>query len=186
MSKPDVKIARIDDKMFKRGLKEADNEIRQWAKDNIEGKSFPNKDTGWDIAVTGKGIGKVLSGKRVAIFNHIKAVRAIPELIENAILTETRPDRNNDPNIKNIHIFHAPVEVGNNFYRVKLTIKETKHGKLFYDHSLTEIKKPATTHARTDDTFSGSAPHARQQAHTVSIKDLLKDVKTSGESGQTH
>ncbi len=181
MSKPDVKVTRLDDKVFRGGLKEADRDVRNWVKDNkIVGKYFVNKDTGWDIAITANGIDKVLSGKRAAIFNHVKAIRAIPELIENAVLGETRPDRNNDPNIKNIHIFYAPLEVGKHLYRVKMTVKETNDGKLFYDHNLTEIEKPATSYlAHMDDTISGSAPHMGQRASTISVTYLLKDVKTS-------
>ncbi|MBF0553276.1 MAG: hypothetical protein HQK96_01820 [Nitrospirae bacterium] len=94
---------------------------REWTKKNIEGKSFTNKDTGWDVAITGKGIRKVLSGNKEDALNHIEAVRAIPELLENAVLTETHPDKNNDPNIKNIHRLYASIEINDKLYGVKLT-----------------------------------------------------------------
>ncbi|MCG6552000.1 MAG: hypothetical protein L7F77_06705 [Candidatus Magnetominusculus sp. LBB02] len=59
-------------------------------------------------------------------------------------------------------------------------MKETNEGKRYYDHSLTEMEKPAAGRAlHTGDTFSGSAPRMEQQARTISVKDLLKDVKTS-------
>ncbi|MEO5360136.1 MAG: hypothetical protein H7843_06765 [Nitrospirota bacterium] len=43
----------------------------------------------------------------------------------------------------------------------------------------TEIEKPAVgTDLRKEDASSGSASHPVQQAHTINIKDLLKDIKT--------
>ncbi|MBF0517610.1 MAG: hypothetical protein HQK97_10950, partial [Nitrospirae bacterium] len=179
-SKPDVKVARLDDRMFSPALWKARIDAKKWAKENIQGKSPINKDTGWKIDITGNGIDKALSGERQAPIDHIEAVRAIPELIENSVLAETRPDRNNDPHIKNIHIFYAPLEMGGKLYRAKLTIKERNDGKRFYDHSLIEMEKPAAgTDLRAEDTFTGSASRPMQQARSISVKDLLKDVKTS-------
>nr|ADI87663.1 hypothetical protein LW1_0110 [uncultured Nitrospirae bacterium MY2-1F] len=125
------------------------------------------------------GIDKAVSGDRLNPTEHLEAVRVIPTLIENAVKIESRPDRSNDPHIKNIHIFYALLEIDNKLYRTKLTIKEANNGRRFYDHGLTEIEKPAAgTDLRKEDASSGSASHPVQQAHTLSVKDLLKDVKT--------
>lgn len=111
MSNPDVKVTRLDDRMFGDSVWEAKDKAKEWAGNNIQGKSFVNKDTGWDIDVSRKGIGESLSKARFAPIAHIEAIRAIPDLIENAVLAETRPDRDNNPDIKNIHRFYAPLEL---------------------------------------------------------------------------
>lgn len=174
---PDMKITILDDKMFGDQLWSARKAARQWAKMNLQGRSPINKDTGWKIDITGKGIDEVLSKTRLAPLDHIEAIRAIPELIENAILAETRPDRDDDPHIKNIHIFYAPLEIDSKLYRAKLTVKELEDGKRFYDHSLTELEKPTGSWA--EDTLTGSASRPPQQAYVISIKDFLNNVKTS-------
>lgn len=175
-----MKVTRLDDMIFGNEIWKSRIDVKKWAKENLQGRSPVNKDTGWKIDITGNGIDKALSGERQSPIDHIEAIRAIPDLIENAVKSETRPDRDNDPHIKNIHIFYAPLEIDNKLYRAKLTIKERNNGKRFYDHSLTKIEKPAAgTDLRAEDTFSGSASRPVQQAHTLSVKDLLYDVKTS-------
>ncbi|WP_420267037.1 hypothetical protein [Candidatus Magnetominusculus dajiuhuensis] len=175
-----MKVTKLDGKMFGDEIWEARKKAYKWAGENIQGKSLVNKDTGWGIDITGKGIKKVLSGERLVPIDHIETVRAIPEMIENAVKVESRPDRDNNPHIKNIHIFCAPLEIDNRLYRVTLTVKETKYGRRYYDHRLTEIEKPAAGRAlHTGDTLSGSASRMEQQAYTASLEDLLKNVKTS-------
>ncbi|MBF0456750.1 MAG: hypothetical protein HQK99_02525 [Nitrospirae bacterium] len=91
MSKPDVKITRLDGRMFGDELWKARDEAEDWAKENLQGKSFVNKDTGWGIDIANKGIKKIRSGDRLTPLDHLEAVRAIPDLIKNAVLDETRP-----------------------------------------------------------------------------------------------
>ncbi|MBF0517484.1 MAG: hypothetical protein HQK97_10290 [Nitrospirae bacterium] len=166
--------------MFSDEAWKARKEAGTWDKINLQGKSPINKDTAWRIDITGKSVKKVLSGKRLTPGDHIKAVRAIPEMIEYAIKAQTRRDRENSPHIKNIHIFYAPLEIDSKLYRVKLTIKETNDGRRFYDLRLKELEKPAAGRAlHTGDAISGGAPRMEQQAHAISLKDLLKNVKTS-------
>ncbi|MBF0487680.1 MAG: hypothetical protein HQK98_05910 [Nitrospirae bacterium] len=178
MSKPDVKVTRLDDRMFGNEVWKAKEDARTWALENLRDKSpVINKDTGWKIDITGKGIKESTSKDRLAHIDQIEAIRAIPELLENAVLVETRPDRDNNPDIKNIHRFYAPLELEGKLYRAKLTVRETANGKKYYDHSLKEIEKPVGHYP--GDTSSGSAPRAQQQARTLSVKDLLNGVKTS-------
>jgi hypothetical protein len=56
--------------------------------------------------------------------DHLEAVAAIPELLKNASLELTRPDREGNPDIKAIHIFRQPVRIGPIAYSVKFTVKE--------------------------------------------------------------
>ncbi|KWT83689.1 hypothetical protein [Candidatus Magnetominusculus xianensis] len=175
---PVIKVTKLDAYIFSNKFWVARIEAKKWAENNIQGKSPINKATGWKIDITSIGVRKAISGERLT--PHFEAIRAIPELIENAVLTETRPDRNRNPDIKNIHIFYAPLEVDGNLYRAKLTVRESIYGKKYYDHSLTELEKPTAGRAlRRDDTFTGSASPTEQQAYTISLGDLLKNVKTS-------
>ncbi|MBF0488406.1 MAG: hypothetical protein HQK98_09620, partial [Nitrospirae bacterium] len=171
-SKPDVKVARLDDRMFGNAVWKARIDAKKWAKENLRDKSPINKDTGWKIDISGKGIDESLSKARTSHSDQIEAIRAIPELLENAVLAETHPDKKGGADIKNIHRFYAPLEIDGKLYRAKLTVRETADGKKFYDHSLTEIEKPVGRW--TGDNI----PRPQQQAHALSVKDLLKDVKT--------
>ncbi|MBF0456731.1 MAG: hypothetical protein HQK99_02430 [Nitrospirae bacterium] len=177
MSKPDVKITRLDDRMFGNEVWKAKEDAKNWAMINLRGQSPVNKDTGWHIDISRKGIEESLSKSRSAHIDQIEAIRAIPDLIENAVLAETHPDKKGSADIINIHRFYAPIEIDGKLYRAKLTVRESADGKKFYDHSLTELEKPVGSYAK--DIPEGNIPRTQQQAHTISVKDLLRDVKTS-------
>jgi hypothetical protein len=130
-----------------------------WANRNIQGV-INNKETGWAIYVGSNGISKTLSGVRDFSQDHLEAVAAIPKLLQEAKLEESRPDRARDPNIKALHIFRQALSIGQRNYSVKLTVKETSDGRYFYDHSLTKMeRKPAGI---SMDDAEGSAPHGPQ------------------------
>ncbi|MCG6551999.1 MAG: hypothetical protein L7F77_06700 [Candidatus Magnetominusculus sp. LBB02] len=86
-SKPDMNITRLDDRMFGDTIWTARKEAEKWAMKNLRDKSFVNKDTDWGIEVTGKNIKKIRSGDRISPFDHVEAIRAIPELIKKCCIS---------------------------------------------------------------------------------------------------
>ena len=70
---------------------------------------------------------------------HFAAVADIDNLFRNSVKVLSHPDRNNDPNIKAMHRFAAPLFGDNAAY---ITVKEaTEHGKRIYSVELIEMGK---------------------------------------------
>ncbi len=75
----------------------------------------------------------------------LQAAANIDRLFANAVLTEDRPDRNNDPNIVSIKRFSAPFYTDRGFAEARLTVKESiEHSHRIYSLELDEIKKPSS------------------------------------------
>jgi len=70
---------------------------------------------------------------------HYAAAADIDNLFRNSVKVLSRPDRNNDPNVKAIHKFVAPLYGDNAAY---ITVKEaTEQGKRIYSVELIEMSK---------------------------------------------
>ena len=75
--------------------------------------------------------------------DHLEAIRALPTLIKNAKLRETRPDRKQGPNIAEIQRFFAPITIMGNQHNVKLTVKKyVREGSGAYTYSLEKMEVP--------------------------------------------
>jgi len=70
---------------------------------------------------------------------HFAVVADIDNLFRNSVKVLSHPDRNNDPNVKAMHRFSAPLYDNNVAY---ITVKEaTEHGKRIYSVELIEMKR---------------------------------------------
>ncbi|CAN5813034.1 hypothetical protein BH20PSE1_BH20PSE1_00880 [soil metagenome] len=139
--------------------------------------SYRNRDTGWDISVARAGLEKALSHSGRTSNLHLNAVRALPGLLDHAVLAESKPDAEGDANIRAIHRFYAPLRVGKSLYQVKLTVKETTLGQKFYDQSLTEIEAANVQLVGEDQSpqdAQGTRTATGPLAVRVSIADLLR------------
>lgn len=113
------------------------SEAKDFAKENFQGKSFRNKDTGEDILVSRNSIDKTLSSKA---FNqsenqnaHIKTMGILDKIIENSILVEEHSDKNNSQDVEGVQRFYGAVEIDGDVYRVKTTVKQIKNeGNKYY------------------------------------------------------
>ena len=107
----------------------------------------------------------------------------MPDLLERAILVESRADRSADSNIRAIHRLLAPLEFDVQLWRVKLTVKETVAGRRLYDHRLTEIEEAGTaTNGMTSDVASAAVEHpGPAPASTVNVGKLLAGVNVDDE-----
>ncbi|MDR1406224.1 MAG: polysaccharide biosynthesis C-terminal domain-containing protein [Prevotellaceae bacterium] len=101
-------------------------EARAWAKSNITGM-YKNKNTGDNIRISKIAIDKYLSEKAVGQSAntdvHLSALLKLPELIETAILKDSKPDDNNSMHIKAIHRLYGTIKYQEKIYTVKITVK---------------------------------------------------------------
>ena len=154
-------------------------EVRQWAKRELQGRSIKNLETGMDVLISRSSLDKFTSAsaalKSVDARTHFDAVRALPDLIQNAIEGERREDRVQAENIQAVHRFFAPVEIGGIIYRVKLTVFSHRNpdNARLYTHELAEIKMPAESPAQAGET-PATAFHA---GTVIKLYDLLCGVK---------
>lgn len=152
-------------------------EARDWAKKELQGHAFVNRDTGLKISIGRKAIDKFTSEAAVRKSDgqaHFDAVRALSELIEIAVEGERREDRVMAMHIQAVHRFFAPIEIGGIFYRVKLTVfshRDPENAR-FYTHEVTEIEMPADTGAG-----AGPADATTFPAGKVKLDHLLAGVK---------
>ncbi|MEG9500185.1 hypothetical protein [Mannheimia indoligenes] len=64
----------------------------------------------------------------------IKTIPAIPELINSASLLKTEPEKKNDPNVKEVEIYQAKINVMGKEKDVIITVKHHLDGRRYYDH----------------------------------------------------
>lgn len=74
---------------------------------------------------------------------HLQAVAAIPQIIENSILidSEQNQDRRVNPNVKQYAYYVVGLKIGDTDYTVKAVVAQDDNGNRYYDHKLTQIEK---------------------------------------------
>lgn len=171
LTKPPVKIASIS-----RTFRGSATAAKDWARKNLADKSFENLDTGVKIRISRSKIDKGASGKAYATSNtpdHFEAFQALPDLLKHAVLGYSELPEDPSSGLRRVHRFYAPLEVGGDVYRVKLTVKEfvsEKEGTGYYTHELTEIEMPASKIGVRQASTNKTMPLL---AGTLSISDLL-------------
>jgi carbamoylphosphate synthase large subunit/methylglyoxal synthase len=142
VQKPDTQVIEIPNDRFGGDRKAAFS----WAQENLQGKTFVNADTNFTIAVSRRGLEKSLGESAIHDKEdrvlHYDSITCLDKFLETAVLGESHPDRDNDPNIKQIHRFYAAASSENRPYRVKLTVKEYAKGESagFYTYELNQIE----------------------------------------------
>ena len=128
------------DKVLGRNVQER---ARNWMKINLQGKSFKNDATGWDISVGRKGISK--SMMHAAKDVHSRSVAAIPALLKNAVLVASEQNRDEVErlSVPLVHHFYAPLRLSGNDYIARIVVKETSSGQRFYDFDTSNEISPA-------------------------------------------
>jgi len=118
--------------------KEARKKAENLLKLNVKGKVFENKNTGWSIGLSGKGLKEIISFSASLI--EINALKLIPELIEQSRLMDSEI-ASDDPG-KTFYYFLAPCLCGADYYAAKLTVMTIGGNYWLYDLDFKEIKKP--------------------------------------------
>ena len=175
LKKPPVAVTQLKEGVFGSGLvRDLREKARLWALTKIR-QAYKNLDTGWDIEISRNSINKALSGRRDYPTEHIKAIGVLPELLKNAVLVYSYPDIEKHPEVVAIRRFYAPLRIGDQIYSVKLTIKEKIDGHRFYDHSLTEIEKPAGVAVRVIPEGT-SLQTSTASLSMINVEDFLPNV----------
>jgi len=94
--------------------------IKEYLIKNFKNQSYRNADTGYNILINDNAIGKAFS-KKIG-FKKIKALTALPEIIQIAKKIKEEPGKKN--NIRTIHYFASVVSVEKNIYPFLFTVNE--------------------------------------------------------------
>ena len=156
-------------------------EARSWAKENITG-TYHNANTDEDISVSRKAIEKYLSESAIKkSFNldtHLSALKKLPQLIENSVLVERHPDRDNDDHIREIQRLYSAINYNGKIFPVKITVKATfNNGNKAYSYEVTEIENPIEN---LSGNSTQSAPESGLQlSNNPDISTTARDLRTS-------
>ena len=116
----------------------------------LQGKSFPNEDTGIPLLVDHHAVREPVSGQRRPA--ELNVLSALPEMIRRATYLGHQPDDQGRPQIKAWHYYKVPVELAGELHEVTLVARELADGRRFYDsYILDKENGPATK--------SGDASH---------------------------
>ena len=103
---------------------------RQYARDNLVGRTVTNQDTGFSIAINWQGMKKATSGGHDGL---LKLVPAIPDMLEQGRYLGSAKDVKGRRSIKAYHMFESGAELAGTPHRTILFVRETQDGKVFYD-----------------------------------------------------
>ena len=132
------------------------SKLRENLKNNLKGSLgvHTNKKTGIEANLSGDSINKMGSEKAIekskvngfSVDEHFEVANRIVELYENADLTETKPDKNNSPDLKSIKRFDSDVTLKNGKKAVAhITVKESvMNGHKIYSVEVMDLEKKIT------------------------------------------
>lgn len=172
-------------------------DAKQWAKENIAG-TYTDAETGGkgEIRISNTAIDKFLSESATAKSEnrdaHMSTLRVLPDVIRESIDAEQHPDfkkgvdgkRSAENGVNSdvmIHRLYGAIRIGDDIYRVKVTLKEnrrTKETTKAYSYETTKIELLAGQHG--DVTMTSP----RNSNNSISVANLLKDVEKSDGSGK--
>lgn len=140
-----------------------------------------NEDTGWLLTINRKGVKKMADNKGQSTAS-LQAMAALQELARRAVVVERHRDAMHENEfVSSIYRLFAPIQIGGQLYRVKLTVKELQQGadarKLLHALETAEIENalPLGTLPNSPETGVGTA-QPTTLGRTVSISELLKNA----------
>ena len=157
------------------GASENTNEARHWALDETAGEHL-NTATGWSISVSARGIREAISKLQWPRVIAVQTLAAIPELIREAVLVQTEPNKEDPSGTLHAHTFIAPLEIGGQIYRARLVVKETNMGRKYYGHHLEDLDIEMPEALSVGHTSEEEAA-IRQHPGTLKISHLLNGFK---------
>lgn len=172
-------------------------DAKQWAKENIAG-TYTDAETGGkgEIRISNTAIDKFLSESATAKSEnrdaHMSTLRVLPDVIRESIDAEQHPDfkkgvdgkRSAENGVNSdvmIHRLYGAIRIGDDIYRVKVTLKEnrrTKETTKAYSYETTKIDLLVGQHG--DVTMTSP----RNSNNSISVANLLKGVEKSDGSGK--
>jgi hypothetical protein len=160
---------------------------RSYAEKNLAGRTVKNEETGFDIKITRRGLGKLSSGAKGE--DLVRAIPAIPEMLQKGKLLGSEPDRLGRGDIKAVHRLTSAVEIGGKRIDTVLIVRETKDGRFFYDLAKDRDARTSGTEQDTlqvRDTSLGTsrAPEGDIGAVPPTRKPPLGEVKRGEEPAE--
>ncbi len=163
---------------------------RKYAMENLQGHEYVNRQTGRKILVSRKGIHHSSGVNRKAA--EFVAVTALPQLIENSTLVETRKPKQSDKqkNLKSVDIFESPIEVGDQAYMARIFVKEFDVSgyttyevdsiNVYYHHTLHNTEGPAAI--GLESAQGGNVSLVSAEPSSNSIGPESQEVKSNSEN----
>jgi HK97 family phage portal protein len=111
-----------------------------WAKPRFAGKTFVNQETGMAIQVSTAGLKKTASHMPDA--KPMKALAKLPQILETSSYDHSESPKGKAGSIRQFHYLRTGVNLEGTPHDVKIVVREDNNGHWFYDHHLTEQKRP--------------------------------------------
>ena len=122
---------------FRKRIKEQRAEIRNWAKENLLGRTAAVPGMEGSIAFTSTGIKEALNQPHKALWAKNEAVRDIVKLLREGTYTKYAPDEKENAMVKGYHYIEIQIE-GEPSYAI---IRELRNGDLVFYSIVEKIKK---------------------------------------------
>lgn len=155
--------------------------VRQWAYNNLRGKSFRSEALGADVTVNKKGIEKPFSHGGDDI---LSAFAALPEMIRQGELVRSEPPRDpaRDVSTKAWHTLSATVRIAGKDVPFALRVREDKAGHFFYDMSALRPLEEGAAALKAE----GTSPEGKTDSGIAAAPDgSMGDAAPSGKDDGT-
>jgi hypothetical protein len=164
----------IEDGQTKEARKSIRDAFRSFEKENLRG-TYENAHTGWQIEVSKRGIGHAIDTTKM-IPRELAALTALPDALRNAVhvSSEANTDQASAADIKAVHTLYAPIDIDGSGHLARITVKETKEGKKYYDQLTVESKRPPTQDHAGDESST-----VVSGAQKLSIADLEREISVA-------
>ena len=127
----------MEGETFRKRIKEQRAEIRNWAKENLLGRTAAVPGMEGSIAFTSTGIKEVLNQPHKALWAKNEAVRDIVKLLREGTYIKYAPDEKENAMVKGYHYIEIQIE-GEPSYAI---IRELRNGDLVFYSIVEKIKK---------------------------------------------
>ena len=116
-------------------------EAEQWAKKNLQGKSYTNNFTNDEVYISGKSVSEMLnpkSAKKINVRTHLAALQSVPEFIKTGIPAEIHTDTHGR-GYDVMRLYNAII-INDELYRVKSTVKRVPQGDIYYTYEIQKME----------------------------------------------
>lgn len=167
------------------------NQAKSVAK-KFTNRPLKNLDSGITATVSGESLSKMLSlssmkesDSRMA---HLLAVANLDKLFPIALHRESRPDRDENPDISAMHHFDVPMPFEDDIWRVKILAKEfsgKERGTRLYHVAAIQIEKPASKRG-SSDSASPNHPSIPPAGFNERFARLVEAVKSANPNRENY
>ncbi len=118
------------------------SQARDYATNNLRGRSIRNEQTNMDVDVSSKGLKEVARPNSKDRPGTVLALTHLDSLIKNAVYEGSEAEAKGKPGVFRYHRFYAPMRAKGKEYLVRIKVSETENGKKFYHEVGIESERP--------------------------------------------